>query len=366
MFDYVPDVFKDKYATYRAGGGRLVQRPGEQPPAAGAAPPRRGGPGDQLRGQGGPRHPARRGVPGRLHPAAGRGDQAPAAVDAPPVQGAGRRRHHQGADGGRPDLPLRDGRRRGGPGHRGERRVPGLFAAGEVSGGMHGSNRLGGNSLSDLLVFGQRAGDAAPPTTSRSLGRARPAVVRADVAGGRGRPRWPRSTCQGGENPYTVHAASCSRSMNDLVGIIRKDEEVEQALLALRGAARRGWRRSSVEGDRQFNPGWHLALDLRNMLLVSECVARAALVRTGVARRAHPRRLPGDGAGVAPGQPGLLARTATPRRTVEVVRAAAAADAAGPARAVRAERADEVPDAGGAGGADRRPQRRPARSAEGG
>ena len=148
-----PDVRGD-----RGGGRPLVQRPGQQPAPAGAAAQGRGGPVDQGRGQGGPRVAARRGVPRHRVPAPGRGDPAPAAVHVPPVQGAGRRRHHQGADGGRPGPALRDGRGGGGPGHRGGARVPGLFAAGEVSGGMHGSNRLGGNSLSDLLVFGRRAG----------------------------------------------------------------------------------------------------------------------------------------------------------------------------------------------------------------
>ena len=211
MFDYIPDVFRAQVRRHRGGGRPLVHGPGQQPPPAGTAAPRRGGPGDQLRGEGRPRHPARRGVPGRVHPAAGRGDQAPAAVDAPPVQGAGRRRHHQGADGGRPDLPLRDGRRRGRPGHRGGRTVPGLFAAGEVAGGMHGSNRLGGNSLSDLLVFGRRAGRGRGRRTSTRAGRPRrPAVGRADVDAAAADGAGPVRAGTGGENPYTVHA-SCSR-----------------------------------------------------------------------------------------------------------------------------------------------------------
>ena len=103
----------------RGGGGPLVRRPGPQPAAARAAAPGRGGPVDQLRGQGGPRLAARRGLPGHRVPAAGRVHPEAAAVHVPPVQGAGRRGHHQGADGDRPDLPLRDGRGRGGPGHRG-------------------------------------------------------------------------------------------------------------------------------------------------------------------------------------------------------------------------------------------------------
>ena len=104
---------------HHARGGRpLVHRRRQQPAPARAAAPRRGGPRHQLRGQGRPRQPARRRVPRHRLPALARGDPQEAAVDVPPVQGAGRRRHHQGADGGRPDLPLRDGRRRGRPGHR--------------------------------------------------------------------------------------------------------------------------------------------------------------------------------------------------------------------------------------------------------
>ena len=115
-------------------------------------------------------------LPRRGHPPA-------AAVDVPPVQGAGRRRHHQGADGDRPDLPLRDGRRGGRPRHRARPTVPGLFAAGEVAGGMHGSNRLGGNSLSDLLVFGRRAGLGAAEYVARWALAARRSTdeVRADA-----------------------------------------------------------------------------------------------------------------------------------------------------------------------------------------
>jgi len=154
-------------------------------------------------------------------------------------------------------------------------RVPGLFAAGEVSGGMHGSNRLGGNSLSDLLVFGSRAGLGAASYV-QGLGGERPVVDTADVD------RAARDTLapfehDGGENPYTLHQ-ELQQTMNDLVGIIRKAEEIEQALTRLEQIKDRA-QRLTVEGHRQFNPGWHLALDLRNMLAVSECVARAALLR---------------------------------------------------------------------------------------
>ncbi len=154
-------------------------------------------------------------------------------------------------------------------------RVPGLFAAGEVGGGMHGSNRLGGNSLSDLLVFGRRAGDGAADYIE-SLGGVRPQVDEASVDAAAAEALAPFRT-EGGENPYTLHQ-ELQQSMNDLVGIIRTASEVEEALGRLQDLKARA-SRVSVEGHRQFNPGWHLALDLDNMLLVSECVAKAALER---------------------------------------------------------------------------------------
>ena len=170
--------------------------------------------------------------------------------------------------------------------------VPGLFAAGEVSGGMHGSNRLGGNSLSDLLVFGMRAGVAAADY-ARSLGAARPVVSEADVAAAEEAALAPFHV-QGGENAYSIQQ-DLQQAMNDLVGIIRKAEEVEQALLALQELRGRV-AKVSVEGGRRFNPGWHIALDLRNMLVVSECVAKAALERTesrgGHTRDDHPTMEP--------------------------------------------------------------------------
>ncbi|MFH9088886.1 fumarate reductase/succinate dehydrogenase flavoprotein subunit [Streptomyces sp. NPDC017673] len=178
------------------------------------------------------------------------------------------------------------------------RGVPGLYAAGEVAGGMHGSNRLGGNSLSDLLVFGRRAGWHAaeyargpaqrrPPVDDAQVGTASAEALRPFSAGAEGEAGPP-------ENPYTLHQ-ELQQAMNDLVGIIRREGEMEQALHKLAELRVRA-RRAGVEGHRQFNPGWHLALDLRNMLLVSECVARAALERTesrgGHTREDHPRMDP--------------------------------------------------------------------------
>ncbi|MBA0051385.1 fumarate reductase/succinate dehydrogenase flavoprotein subunit [Streptomyces sp. AJS327] len=186
--------------------------------------------------------------------------------------------------------------------------VPGLFAAGEVAGGMHGSNRLGGNSLSDLLVFGRRAGLHAAEYAAALTAGERPAVSEAELEAAAAEALRPFSAAdeaevpataesagagasgtEGGgprENPYSVHQ-ELQQTMNDLVGIIRREEEMSQALERL-AALRERAARAGVEGHRQFNPGWHLAIDLRNMLLVSECVARAALNRTE-SRGGHTR-----------------------------------------------------------------------------
>ncbi|OLT12519.1 fumarate reductase/succinate dehydrogenase flavoprotein subunit [Actinomadura sp. CNU-125] len=157
--------------------------------------------------------------------------------------------------------------------------VPGLFAAGEVAGGMHGSNRLGGNSLSDLLVFGRRAGLGASEYVD-SLD-ARPAVPDEIVDAATAEALAPFER-EDGENPYAVHA-ELQTTMNELVGIIRKEEELEKAIEALQKLRERVARVSvapvAVHDGRGYHPGWHLALDLRNMLLVSEAVAKAALER---------------------------------------------------------------------------------------
>ncbi len=170
-------------------------------------------------------------------------------------------------------------------------RVPGLFSAGEASGGMHGSNRLGGNSLSDLLVFGRRAGAAAGDYV-RGLSAKRPQVSVADIASARATALAPFEPAPEGavENPYTLHS-ELQQTMNDLVGIIRREHEIVDALGRLDEFDQR-LPRVRATGGRAFNPGWHLALDLRNMLLVSRCVAMAALERTesrgGHTREDHP------------------------------------------------------------------------------
>jgi succinate dehydrogenase / fumarate reductase flavoprotein subunit len=153
--------------------------------------------------------------------------------------------------------------------------VPGLFAAGEVSGGMHGSNRLGGNSLSDLLVFGKRAGDGAANYVE-SLGGAKPAVSQADLDAAVIEALAPLERTEG-ESPYAVHA-ELQQMMGDLVGLIRREDEVKTALADLDKFKERA-ASVAVPGERAYNPGWHYSIDLRNMLLVAECVAMAALER---------------------------------------------------------------------------------------
>ncbi|GGN17225.1 succinate dehydrogenase / fumarate reductase flavoprotein subunit [Actinoplanes campanulatus] len=152
--------------------------------------------------------------------------------------------------------------------------VQGLFAAGEVSGGMHGSNRLGGNSLSDLLVFGKRAGEHAAAYVDTLGVRPKPAKI--DVAAAAEVALAPLARA-GGENPYTLQQ-DLQAVMGDLVGIIRRAGELTDAIKRLQELKARV-ANVSADGGRLYNPGWHLALDLRNMLVVSECTAKAALER---------------------------------------------------------------------------------------
>jgi succinate dehydrogenase / fumarate reductase flavoprotein subunit len=153
--------------------------------------------------------------------------------------------------------------------------VEGLYAAGEVAGGMHGSNRLGGNSLSDLLVFGRRAGHNAAYHAAK-VGQRRAQVTDEQVKEATAQALHPFEV-QGGENPYTIQK-DLQDVMQRLVGIIRKREELAESLGEIAKLKERA-KHLSVEGHRQYNPGWHLALDLANMLVVSECIAKAALER---------------------------------------------------------------------------------------
>jgi len=152
--------------------------------------------------------------------------------------------------------------------------IPGLFAAGEVAGGMHGANRLGGNSLSDLVVFGMLAGRHA---AEHSTASGSPAPVPEEVLDGHAEEALAPFDEHGEENPYSIQN-DLQECMSSLVGIIRTESEMLEALDRLEVLKER-LARVHVEGHRQYNPGWHLALDLRSLLTVSECITRAALER---------------------------------------------------------------------------------------
>ncbi|WP_369233493.1 fumarate reductase/succinate dehydrogenase flavoprotein subunit [Streptomyces sp. R21] len=299
MFDYIPDVFKEKYAQSEEEGDRWYEdpdhnrRPPELLPRDEVA---RAINSEVKAGRGTPhggvfldvstRMPAeviRRRLPSMYHQFK---ELADVDITAEAMEVGPTCHYVMGGIAVESDTAAARG-------------VPGLFAAGEVAGGMHGSNRLGGNSLSDLLVFGRRAGWHAAEYASGIDAADRPGVddIHVDTAAAEAlRPfsaEGPEPGMENGrppENPYTLHQ-ELQQTMNDLVGIIRREAEVEQALEKLADLRVRA-RRAGVEGHRQFNPGWHLALDLRNMLLVSECVARAALERTesrgGHTREDHP------------------------------------------------------------------------------
>jgi succinate dehydrogenase / fumarate reductase flavoprotein subunit len=152
--------------------------------------------------------------------------------------------------------------------------VPGLFAAGECAAGINGANRLGGNSLSDLLVFGKRAGEFAAKFARADLtGTIDPAQV--DQAARHALEPFDRSAQS--EGPYQVQYA-LQEMMQELVGIVRNEEEMRRSLAGLDGLRARA-RQVGVGGHREYNPGWHAALDLANLLLVSEAVTRAAIER---------------------------------------------------------------------------------------
>jgi succinate dehydrogenase / fumarate reductase flavoprotein subunit len=160
--------------------------------------------------------------------------------------------------------------------------VPGLFAAGEAAAGLHGSNRLGGNSLSDLLVFGRRAGLAAAEHAKRASAAS---IDNAQIEQAEKELLEPFSNSRT-ESPYAVHR-DLQEVMQNLVGIFRTDEDLKRALVELEKLKARA-AKASVEGSRLFNPGWHLSCDLKAMLTVSEAVTRSALARTE-SRGAHSR-----------------------------------------------------------------------------
>ncbi|MFI5522855.1 fumarate reductase/succinate dehydrogenase flavoprotein subunit [Streptomyces platensis] len=298
MFDYIPDVFKEKYAETEDEGDRWYEdpehnrRPPELLPRDEVA---RAINAEVKAGRGSPhggvyldvstRMPAeviKRRLPSMHHQFK---ELADVDITAEPMEVGPTCHYVMGGVDVDPDTAAATG-------------VPGLFAAGEVAGGMHGSNRLGGNSLSDLLVFGRRAGLHAAEYAASTADRPVPDPLQIDTAEAEAlRPFSAEETGDGAdagrvpaENPYTLHQ-ELQQAMNDLVGIIRKESEMFEALKRLADLRVRA-RRAGVEGHRQYNPGWHLSLDLRNMLLVSECVARAALEREesrgGHTRDDHP------------------------------------------------------------------------------
>ncbi len=160
--------------------------------------------------------------------------------------------------------------------------LPGLFAAGEAAAGLHGANRLGGNSLSDLLVFGRRAGLGAAEYAKQA---ASPTINDAAVAVAEREMLEPFERTSG-ESPYTVHH-DLQQTMQKLVGIFRVEPDLKEALVELDKLKARA-AKVRVEGSRMFNPGWHLARDLQSMLRVTEAVTRSALVRQE-SRGAHSR-----------------------------------------------------------------------------
>ncbi len=152
--------------------------------------------------------------------------------------------------------------------------VAGLYAAGEASGGMHGANRLGGNSLSDLLVFGRRAGMGAAENAKEIAKHVELDPAEIEKSEREMLAPFERS---GGPSPYDIHA-KLQEMMQSLVGIFRVEEDLRKAIQEI-GTLEREAARITVAGSREFNPGWHLARDLRSMLLCSEAVARSALLR---------------------------------------------------------------------------------------
>ncbi len=274
MFDYIPDVFKDKYATTPEEADRWYTDPenNRRPPEllprdevaraintevkAGRGTPRGGVyldvssrlPADVIRKK----------LPSMWHQFK---ELADVDITKEPMEVGPTCHYVMGGVEVDPDSE--------------QSRLPGLFAAGEVSGGMHGSNRLGGNSLSDLLVFGRRAGMGAAEYVDDLTGD-RAVVTDEMLAEAEAEALEPFQHTDG-ENPFAVHS-ELQQTMNDLVGIIRVESEMQEALARLQDFKARV-ARVGVQGGRAFNPGWHLALDLRNMVLVAESVARSALER---------------------------------------------------------------------------------------
>ncbi|MFF7248072.1 fumarate reductase/succinate dehydrogenase flavoprotein subunit [Embleya sp. NPDC008237] len=277
MFDYIPDVFKEKYAKSEAEGDRWYtdQENNKRPPEllprdevarainsevkAGRGSPHGGVFLTVVGRMAGGTEEIRRKLPSMYHQFK---ELADVDITAEAMEVGPTCHYVMGGIAVDPDTAATPG-------------VLGLYAAGEVAGGMHGSNRLGGNSLSDLLVFGRRAGEHAA-RYAEGIGEERREAAEAQIDAAAAEALAPFAV-ESAENPYTVHQ-ELQQTMNDLVGIIRREGEMTEALTRLEELKARA-AKAGVEGHRQYNPGWHLALDLRNMLLVCECVARSALER---------------------------------------------------------------------------------------
>lgn len=273
MFDYIPDVFKDKYATTEEEADRWYTDPdnNKRPPEllprdevarainsevkAGRGSPHGGVfldvskrlPADVIKAK----------LPSMWHQFK---ELADVDITEEPMEVGPTCHYVMGGVEVDPDTQAVVG-------------VKGLFAAGEVGGGLHGSNRLGGNSLSDLLVFGKRAGDAAGQYVNTATAIV-PDAGQVQASIDRALAPFSRTS---GENPYELQA-ELQNTMNDMVGIIRTQHEMEQALKVIEDLKLRT-KEIAVVGGREYNPGWHLALDLPKQLLVSEAMARSALNR---------------------------------------------------------------------------------------
>lgn len=274
MFDYIPDVFRDKYADTEAEADRWYtdpdnnRRPPELLPRDEVA---RAINSEVKAGRGSPHGGVFLDVSKRLDPETIRRrlpamyhqfkELADVDITKEPMEVGPTCHYVMGGIEVEPETTAAVG-------------VAGLFAAGEVAAGMHGANRLGGNSLSDLLVFGKRAGAGAAQYIKNLS--ARPKLTDAAVNAAQQKTYAPL-TNGGNENPYTIHQ-DLQQVMNDLVGIIREGNELAAALAKLTELNNR-IAKVGVVGGKEYNPGWHLVLDLENMYLVSTSIAKSAMTR---------------------------------------------------------------------------------------
>jgi succinate dehydrogenase / fumarate reductase flavoprotein subunit len=308
MFDYIPDVFRKQYARPRrrpTAGTPTRTTTGARPSCCPAT-----------------RSPARstpRSRPAAAHrtaassstspPAAGRGDPQAAAVDVPPVQGAGRRRHHQGADGGRPDLPLRDGRRRGRPGHRGG--VAGARACSRPARCPAACTAPTGSAATRCPTCWCSA--SGPASTRRPYVRrrwaeaARGSTVRGRGGGDEALAPFEGPGENGGENPYTLHQ-DLQQTMNDLVGIIRREGELSRRWRSSRSS------RSGPERRRRGPPAVQPGLAPRPRPAQHAAGLASAWREGGAGAQESAAGTPARTSRMDPsgaGQPGLRSTTAT-------------------------------------------------------